>query len=107
MNNYNNLDTSKLKYVAYCRKSSEGEDKQIQSLPTQIREIGEHAKRNKLNIVETISESKSAFTIGRGGFNEMMKLIESGKANAILVIRANRISRNPIDAGNIISPRTK
>lgn len=103
MNNYNNLDTSKLNYVIYCRKSSEGEDKQVQSLDTQIRELQEHADRNKLNIVKVISESKSAFKTGREGFNEMMELLRTGKANAILVIRANRISRNPVDAGYVIS----
>lgn len=101
--NYRDLNTSELKYVIYCRKSSEGEDKQIQSLETQLRELNEHARRNELNIVETISESKSAFKTGREGFERMMKLISTGKANAILVIRANRISRNPIDAGRTIS----
>ncbi len=103
MNNYNNLDTSKLKYVIYCRKSSEDEDRQIQSLDTQLRELKEHAERNKLNIIETVCESKSAFKVGRGGFDNMMNLIKSGKADAVLVIRANRISRNPIDAGYVIS----
>lgn len=103
MNNYNNLDTSKLNYIIYCRKSSEGEDKQIQSLDTQLRELSEHAERNKLNIVKVISESKSAFKIGREGFNEMTSLLKSGKANALLVIRGNRISRNAVDAGYIIS----
>ena len=101
--NYKNLDTSKLNYVIYCRKSSEGEDKQIQSLETQLRELDEHAKRNNLNIIDTITESKSAFKVGREGFNKMMDLIRTGKANAILVIRANRISRNSIDAGYAIS----
>lgn len=101
--NLKNLDTSKLNYIIYCRKSSEGEDKQIQSLETQLREIEDHAKRNNLNIIEVISESKSAFKVGREGFDRMMKLIRIGQANAILVIRANRISRNPIDAGYVIS----
>lgn len=102
--NHKNLDTSKLNYVAYCRRSSEdGEDKQVQSLETQFRELTEHATRNNLNVVETISESKSAHSTGREGFKRMMKLISTGKANAILVIRANRISRNPIDAGYTIS----
>ncbi len=103
MNNYRDLDTNKLNYVIYCRKSSEGEDKQIQSLDTQIRELQEHAKRNGLNVVETIIESKSAFKVGREGFARMTDLIRTGKANAILVVRANRISRNPIDAGYVIS----
>ncbi|MFZ2728684.1 MAG: recombinase family protein, partial [Minisyncoccia bacterium] len=103
MNNYKDLDTSKLNYVIYCRKSSEGEDKQVQSLDTQLRELTEHAKRNKLNVVKTISESKSAFKVGREGFDELTNLIKLGKVNAVLVVRANRISRNPIDAGYVIS----
>lgn len=103
MANYKNLDTSKLNYIIYCRKSSEGEDRQIQSLDTQLRELTEHAERNKLNVVEVISESKSAFKVGRDGFDRMMALIKSGKADAVLVVRANRISRNPIDAGYVVS----
>ncbi|MFA5936735.1 MAG: recombinase family protein [Candidatus Paceibacterota bacterium] len=103
MNKYNDLDTTELNYVIYCRKSSEGEDKQIQSLETQLRELSEHASKNKLNIVDTISESKSAFKVGREGFDRMTNLIRTGKANAILVIRGNRISRNSIDAGYVIS----
>lgn len=97
------LNTNKLNYIIYARKSSEGEDRQIQSLETQLRELNEHAERNQLNVVKTITESKSAFKVGREGFNEMCDLIKKGKANAILVIRGNRISRNALDAGYIIS----
>lgn len=104
MNNYKNLDTSKLNYVIYCRRSSEeGEDRQVQSLETQLRELTEHAKKNNLNVVEVISESKSAFKIGREGFDRTIELIKKGKADALLVVRANRLSRNSIDAGRIIS----
>lgn len=103
MNNRNNLDTTKLNYIIYCRKSSIDEDRQMQSLETQMRELQEHARKNSLNIVKIITESKSAFKVGREGFAEMTQLIKSGKANAILVIRANRISRNPIDAGYVVS----
>ena len=104
MNKYNDLDTTKLNYIIYCRRSSEdNEDRQVQSLETQFRELREHADKNKLNIVDIISESKSAFKVGREGFNKMTDLVRTKKANAILVIRGNRISRNPIDAGYIIS----
>lgn len=96
------INYDKLNYGIYCRKSSETEDRQVQSLETQLRELSEHAKRNELNIVEVIQESKSAFTVGREGFSRMKQLIESGKINALLVINANRISRNPIDSADII-----
>lgn len=103
MKNYYNLNTESLDYVIYCRKSSEGEDKQVQSLETQLRELQEHAVKNGLNVVETISESKSAFKEGREGYARLVHLIRTKRANAILVVRANRISRNPVDAGTVIS----
>ncbi len=101
--NSNNFDSSVLNYVIYCRKSSDSEDKQVQSLETQIRELTDHAKKNELNVVEVIQESKSAFKTGRDGFNKIVKLLSTGKVNALLVVRANRISRNAIDAGQIIN----
>ncbi len=99
----NNFDAEKLNYIIYCRKSSDTEDKQVQSLETQHRELTDYALRNNLNVVKIIQESKSAFTVGRQGFEEMLKLIKSKKANAILVVRANRISRNVMDSAYIIS----
>lgn len=99
----NNLDTSKLNYIMYCRKSSESEDKQVQSLDTQYRELTEYAKKNNLNIVKIIQESKSAFSVGRDGFNEMINSIKNKEANAILVVRANRISRNSMDSAETIT----
>ena len=87
----------------YCRKSSESEDKQVQSLDTQYRELTEYAKKNNLNIVKIIQESKSAFSVGRDGFNEMINSIKNKEANAILVVRANRISRNSMDSAETIT----
>jgi DNA invertase Pin-like site-specific DNA recombinase len=98
-----NTTNNAYKYVIYCRKSSESEDKQVQSIETQMRELADFAKRNDLAIVETIQESKSAFKAGRPEFARMISLIRTGKANAILVVRANRISRNAIDGAQIIT----
>lgn len=99
----NELKADELNYVIYCRKSTEDEDKQVQSLETQLRELNEHAIKNGLKIIETITESQSAHTTGRPGFQKMLKLIKTEKANALLVIRANRISRNAFDAAEIIT----
>lgn len=97
------IDYNSLNYVIYCRKSSESEDKQVQSIETQLRELNDYANKNNLNVVKTITESQSAHTTGRKGFSELVKLLQTKKADAVLVIRANRISRNPLDAGHIIS----
>ena len=91
-----------MKYYIYCRKSSESEDKQILSLPAQIHELREYAAKNNLNVAGVVSESKSAFKIGREGFNSMLQRINNGEANGILCWQANRVSRNAVDAGYVI-----
>ena len=90
-------------YGAYARKSSESEDKQIQSIERQVDELLEVQEKEELELFDTpIEESKSAFSIGREGFSQLIKLTEQGKINAWLCWHANRLSRNPIDAGIII-----
>ena len=65
-----------MKYIAYCRKSTDEPDKQILSIEGQLDEIKEFAKREKLNIVKFIVESKTAKKPGRAEFAEVLKLIE-------------------------------
>ncbi len=91
------------KYDAYYRKSLEAEDRQIQSIDDQKRELKEYALKNNLNVVGEFEESQSAHQLGRPVFDEVMKRIEKGTSNALLVWHANRTSRNPIDSGRIIN----
>jgi len=74
-----------MKYFIYCRKSTEGEDRQILSLPAQQRELDEYAKKESLQVVERFVESASAYKVGRPEFNKMVEKIQEGKADAILV----------------------
>ncbi len=100
--NNNNIEQNFM-YGAYARKSSESEDKQVQSIERQIDELLELQEKENLTLFDKpIEESKSAFSIGRDGFNRLIKLTEQGKINAWLCWHANRLSRNPIDAGIII-----
>ena len=92
-----------IRYIAYLRRSSEdGEDKQVQSIETQERELTEFAARHGLIIVGTIKESKSAFKLGREGFEKLLATFSSKEANGLLVWHPNRIARNPIDGARII-----
>lgn len=90
------------KYFMYCRKSTEGEDRQILSLSSQYRELKEFSKDKNLKIVGVYKESKSAYKPGREEFNEMISRIENGEANGILVWHKNRLARNALDGGIII-----
>ncbi len=95
-------DTTKIEYFVYPRKSSEQEDRQVASIDSQIRELNDVAKNDKLSVVATLEESHSAKHPGRPIFNKMVEGIEKGEANALLVWNASRISRNSIDTGKII-----
>ena len=97
-----NKDKQKIKYFLYARKSSENEDRQIQSIESQVDRLKEISKNLKLNIIETYEESKSAKKPdNRPIFEDMIKRIENGEAEGILCWQINRLSRNPIDSGKI------
>ncbi len=90
------------KYIAYCRKSTDEKDRQVLSIEAQIAELKEFAKREHLQIVEFLVESKTAKEPGRPIFQQMIKILESGQANAILSWHPDRLARNSVDGGQII-----
>ena len=97
-----NMDNSNYKYVLYCRKSQESEDRQVYSISEQINELKEFAKKQDLDIVKILTETQSAYKTGRPVFAEMMDLLEAGYANAVLVWKPDRIARNALDGGRFI-----
>jgi len=92
----------KIKYILYARKSSEQEDRQVLSIDSQKSELNNIIQKENLNIISPLEESFSAKAPGRKIFNEMIKQIEEGKANAIITWSPNRLSRNSVDTGYLI-----
>ena len=91
-----------VKYFLYARKSSESEDRQVQSIDDQINRLELLAKDLHLNVVKTYTEAKSAKKPdNRPLFDEMIERIENGEADGILCWQINRLSRNPIDSGRL------
>jgi len=91
-----------IKWAIYARKSTESEDKQIQSIDDQINYMQEIAKREGLNVIEVISESKSAkLKNNREGFSKLLSLIDTGKIQGILCWKMDRLSRNPVESAHI------
>ncbi len=94
--------TIKIKYFLYARKSSESEDRQVQSIDDQINRLKKLALDLNLDIKKTYIEAKSAKKPdNRPIFDEMMDRIENNEAQGILCWQINRLSRNPIDSGKI------
>ena len=101
--NQTTMATQDIKYALYARKSSEDKYQQVISIPSQIAELNGAAIRNNLDIKKTLSEEKSAKRpYKRPVFDELIKSIEKGEINGLIVWHPDRISRNSVDAGKII-----
>ena len=91
-----------MKYFIYARKSSESEDRQVQSIDDQVNRLKKLAKEQHLTVTNIYVESKSAKQPNtRPYFEKMLQSIEDGKGDGILCWQINRLSRNPIDSGKI------
>ena len=92
----------KIKYFLYARKSSESEDRQIQSIDDQVGRLKELARNLDLDIKKIYTEAKSAKKPNnRPLFDEMIQRIENGEADGLLCWQINRLTRNPIDSGKL------
>ncbi len=89
-----------IKYFMYCRKSTDDE-RQVLSLDSQKTEV---LKRfTNLKIIELPPESVSAFKpYKRPVFADMIERIKKGEAQGIVSWHPDRLSRNPMDAAQII-----
>ena len=84
-----------MKYIIYCRKSSEDDSHQVQSLETQITLLDELAKRSNLDVVDRLQESRSAKNVdNRPLFNSMIERVKNGEIDGLLVAHIDRLSRN-------------
>ncbi len=91
-----------MKVIIYNRKSTKDkEDQQVLSIKGQQEENKKRAEHEGYEVVAEYDEERSAKQPGRNFFNEMLTLIEDGKADAIVCWRLNRLARNPIDGGRI------
>ncbi len=91
-----------MKYIAYCRKSTDEKDKQVLSIDAQIAELKEFAKKQNLEILDFVVESRTAKVPGRPLFNEILVRIEKGEAQGIVSWHPDRLARNSVDGGKII-----
>ncbi len=95
------MQTEHVKYLLYVRKSTDDDVKQVLSLPAQVSELNALIKREGLDVVDRIEESRSAKAPGRPQFNSMLERIERGEANGILCWDIDRLYRNPVDDGKV------
>jgi DNA invertase Pin-like site-specific DNA recombinase len=91
-----------MKYIAYCRKSTDEKEKQILSIDQQIYELKQFAERENLEIIEFLIEVQTAKVPGRKIFADLIRKIEQGEVDGIISWNPDRLARNSIDGGKII-----
>jgi DNA invertase Pin-like site-specific DNA recombinase len=92
-----------MKYFLYCRKSTDEVGKQILSLESQRDDLERRVPLwPAVEIVAVLEEARSAKTLGRPIFNEMVKRITAGEAEGIVAWDPDRLARNSVDGGKII-----
>jgi len=79
-----------MKYFIYTRKSTDSEERQVLSIESQVSELKEFAAKEKLEIVASLCEAKTAKEPGRTVFGEMLARIEKGEAQGILIMSKPR-----------------
>jgi site-specific DNA recombinase len=95
-------DTKGIVYFLYARKSTESEDRQVQSIDDQIDRLLQMVTTHGWKVKEILKESRSAkLPNTRPVFNDMLDRIEKGEANGILCWQINRLSRNPVDSARV------
>lgn len=90
-------------YLIYCRKSSEAEDRQVESINDQLKVVNDIKTQKNLNVIKTpFTESRSAKKPGRQEFDRMIEEIDKrDDVKGIICWKLNRLFRNPEDEGKI------
>ncbi|MCK5320891.1 recombinase family protein [Candidatus Parcubacteria bacterium] len=91
-----------MKYIAYCRKSSESEDRQAMSIESQMNELQKLAKGANFSFTKIFKESMSAKSIGRPVFEQMLEYIQKQNGCVLVAWKIDRISRNIADGGRVL-----
>ena len=73
-----------MKYILYARKSTEEDDRQVLSIEAQLVELQEYAAKEKLKIVASLCEAKTAKEPGRIKIPEKVLLNKCRKQRSAL-----------------------
>jgi DNA invertase Pin-like site-specific DNA recombinase len=92
-----------MKYFVYCRKSTEQDERQVLSIPAQLRACEKIVENQGLRVVDVLKESKSARVPDKSSkFSLLLERIKAEEASGIVCWKLHRLSRNPKEAGIIM-----
>lgn len=85
------------KAVLHARVSGRNQQKNS-SMPTQFACMRQYAHDNNIEIVAETQDITSGRRLQRAGLDEALAIIESGKANILIVYQFDRLTRNYLDS---------
>lgn len=95
--------TRKLRTLGYVRVSTDYQAQEGISLDAQRTKIQAHCISQELDLVDIIAdEGYSAKTLDRPGLRCALRMLTEGKADAIVVVKLDRITRSVKDLGHLL-----
>lgn len=88
--------------VAYCRVSTDQQADKGVSLDAQRVKVEAYAALYDLTLVDVVVETGSAKTLDRPGLQSALAMLKAGKADALLVVKLDRLTRSVVDLGTLV-----
>lgn len=92
-----------LRVVGYVRVSTDMQAQEGVSLDAQRERIRCYCKASGFKLVQLAQDDTSAKSLDRPGLAGALKLLEDGKADALLVVKLDRLTRSVIDLGTLLN----
>ena len=88
--------------IAYIRVSTDKQADKGHSLLAQQEKVNAYASLYDLDIVDYVVETGSAKNLNREGLQGALAQIKSGKADALIVVKLDRLTRSVSDLGYLV-----
>ena len=90
------------KTVAYIRVSTDKQADRGVSLDAQRAKVDAYAALYDLELVEVVVEAASASKLTRPGLATALEMVKAGAADALLVVKLDRLTRSVRDLGDLV-----
>ena len=94
--------TSPTLAIAYIRVSTDKQADKGHSLLAQQEKVNAYASLYDLEIIDTVIETGSAKNLNRDGLQGALAAIKAGKADALIVVKLDRLTRSVSDLGYLV-----
>ena len=90
------------KTIAYLRVSTDKQADQGVSLDAQRQKVEAYAQLYDLDLVDVVIETGSAKSLEREGLQGVLSRLQAGEAEAMIVVKLDRLTRSVADLGRLV-----